>query len=480
MSITIAQRRVALEDPHNSTDSADVLNVFDALFDALVRRGADGGYLPALAESWEVSADARTWTFHLRKGVKFHSGDPVDALAVEYCLRRMARPDMGVTLGAPGVYSQYLTGADVNVPDNKTVRITTVEPLADLLDILVCGYILPPDLLARDAASFAKKPVGSGPYQIVSYSEGEEIVVRRFEGYWGDRPPHDQITWRAYAAENDRLAALKSGEVDIATRLHKATMGKLPEGLTICDYLDPTTYIYLLNTTKPPFDDPRLRKAINMAIDRPAVIANVLSGDGDPLTGFISPAHFGFDNEAAGIEFDPVAAKALLAAAGYCDGLEIELDCPTSLPDEAESLSAEISRQLLKIGINVTVHTVQDRTAYAHQVRRKEIHDLCVFDSSPISTFRVLREKIDARTNGSWWQGYHKVAVEDLLDQACETVDEPARLEIYRQCYRLLQEDPAWLYLYNHRYVTGLRGNHPDWRMPNNGILDVRSLAKSI
>ena len=101
---------------------------------------------------------------------------------------------------------------------------------------------------------------------------------------------------------------------------------------------------------------------------------------------------------------------------------------------------------------------------------------MCVFNSSPLSTFRVLAEKIDARVEGSWWLGFHNGEVETLLDEARRTTDVAAREDIYRQAYQKLQADPAWLYLYNPLRVTGLSGSHPDWRMRSDGVLDVTAL----
>jgi peptide/nickel transport system substrate-binding protein len=109
-------------------------------------------------------------------------------------------------------------------------------------------------------------------------------------------------------------------------------------------------------------------------------------------------------------------------------------------------------------------------------VRLKQIHDLCVFDSSPMSTFRVLHEKVDSRVRGSWWEGYANPAVEALIDRARRMVDDDARESLFQECYRLLQADPPWLYLYNHRRGIAVRGAHPRWAMRRDGILDVRCL----
>ena len=124
------------------------------------------------------------------------------------------------------------------------------------------------------------------------------------------------------------------------------------------------------------------------------------------------------------------------------------------------------------------MHLHPDREAYAHMVRRKEIRDLCVFDSSPMSTFRVLFEKIDARVKGAWWQGYHNPVVEALIDEGRVTPDRQARAAIFAKAYAELQRDPPWLTLYNPIRVIGLAGAHPGFTMPADGVIDAARLPK--
>jgi peptide/nickel transport system substrate-binding protein len=233
--------------------------------------------------------------------------------------------------------------------------------------------------------------------------------------------------------------------------------------------------IYLFNASRGPLADSRIRRALNLALDRPTLIADVIHGAARPLTGFVSPVHFGSVPPTDGGP-DLETARRRIREAGYADGLVIEVDCPTRLPDEAVALTAAVAEQLSAIGVSLNVHLHEDREAYAHNVRQSKVRDMCVFDSSPLSTFRVLAEKIDARVAGSWWLGFHNSDVETLLDEARRTTDIAAREAIYHQVYRTLQADPAWLYLYNPLRVTGLSGSHPDWRMRADSVLDVTTL----
>lgn len=471
--VTIAQRRATLAEPHNCTDAADELTIQHALFDTLVKRVGQG-LVPHLATGWTVGPDARCWRFRLRPGHLFHDGTPCDAAAVVASLARMARPDKGYALGAPAVWRQYLGGAHLSAPDPLTVVIELSEPLADLLDILEQGFILSPDSTAALDRGEDVAPVGGGPYRLTSRGP-DRITAARVAGHFAPGGPA-QVTWRAVPDPAERLALLLAGEVEVATLLDPATATALgAAGHTRHDYLSPVAIIYLLNAARGPLADPRLRRALSLGIDRAALIDRVLDGMARPLRGFVSPVHFGA-GDASHDPFDPDRARALIAEAGFAGGLTLSVDCPTRLPDEAERLTAALADQLAGLGImlDVTIHT--EREGYAHMVRRKEIGDMCVFDSSPMSTFRVLYEKIDARVAGSWWQGYHNAQTEALLDRGRGEADSAARAAIYAQAYGVLQDDPPWLTLYNPLLTLGLSGTQPGFAMPVDGVIDVTAL----
>ncbi|WP_406857647.1 ABC transporter substrate-binding protein [Alsobacter sp. KACC 23698] len=476
-TVTISQGRVALDDPHACTDANDILTVFGALFDTLVRRTPGGGYCPALATEWTVSEDARRYHFLLREGVVFHDGDPCEADAIRYALMRMARPDMGATLGAPGVYAQYLAGLEVEVLGRHEIALTLAQPIADLFDILAYGHVVSPRAVEAAGEDLARRAVGTGPYRLQSYLPGERIELRANPGHFDGKPTHDGIVWVKGETAAGRAEALRTGQVDIANGLPRAALSELPSSsFTTVEFLAPTALIMMFNAAEGPAGDPRVRLALNLAINRRQLVEGVLEGAGQPLHGFVSPVHYGADPNAPPFVQDLAEARRLLAEAGHPDGLTLQLYCPTRLPDEAQALADAIEAQLAPLGVRFERDIEPDRVRYANQVRLKAIHDVCVFDSSPMSVFRVLHEKVDSRVRGSWWQGYSNPAVERLIDLARVTTSNAAREELYRQCYRLLQQDPPWLYLYNHRRVIGLRGRHPDWRMRSDGVVDVRAL----
>lgn len=471
--LIVVQRRALVRDPHDCTDAADDLCILHALFDTLVKRVGQG-FVPHLAAEWEVSKDARRWVFRLRAGHLFHDGAPCDAAAVIASFRRMARPDKGYTLGAPGVWTQYLGRAAISAPDPLTVVIALPEPLADLLDILEQGFIVAPASCAALDQGGDAPPIGGGPYRLVS-RDADSITAERVAGHFASGGPAG-VTWRAVPDPAARMTCLLEGSAGIANDLDPAAaMRFAAAGLTRVDYLSPVAIIYLLNAARGPLSDARLRHALSLGVDRAVLIETVLDGMARPLRGFVSPVHFGA-GDASRDPFDRDRARALIAEAGFSQGLRLSVDCPTRLPDEAERLTAALADQLAPLGITLDVTRHTDREGYAHMVRRKEIGDMCVFDSSPMSTFRVLYEKIDARVAGSWWQGYHNARVEALLDLARAETDSATRAAIYAQAYRMLQDDPPWLTLYNPLRTLGLSGAHPEFSLPVDGVIDVTAL----
>jgi peptide/nickel transport system substrate-binding protein len=165
----------------------------------------------------------------------------------------------------------------------------------------------------------------------------------------------------------------------------------------------------------------------------------------------------------------------LLAEAGYPAGIDITVDIPTAMPDEARDLARCLVEQGAEAGIRVTVREHADRVAYAYMVRDKRIGDLCLFDSSPPSTYRVLREKFHSGVRGPWWQGYANAEVDRLIDEARGMVVAEDRTRLYRRAFNLIREDAPWLFLYAPHAAWGVSdrfaATFPDWRPGDDGII---------
>jgi peptide/nickel transport system substrate-binding protein len=201
------------------------------------------------------------------------------------------------------------------------------------------------------------------------------------------------------------------------------------------------------------------------------IIKQIKQGAATPLNGYLTPHHFGYNPETPVYPYNPEKARSLLAAAGYSDGLELVLDIPSAMPDEAPQLAQIMVEQYKRVGISVKVIEHNDRAAYSEMVREKIINDACCFDSSPRSTYRVLREKIQSTLRGPWWQGYENKEVNILIKKAEATIDDSERQKIYRQIYTIIRDDAPWIFLYRPTRYWGVRSIMKDWKLRTDGLL---------
>ncbi len=466
--VTVMQSSVSIGDPHIVSDSADRLGIIFSIYEALVKLDAEGKYKPSLAESWKVGDDDRTWTFHLRNGVTFHNGDMLCADDVVATMGRVLDPSIGGAFGTQGVFISYLGNAKIIALDSLTVRIITEEPMADLLDLLVAMPICPESELSKLPHEY----VGSGPYKVTEHNE-TRTILEAHDAYWGKAPTYREIRWIAEPNSGERVNALLNGHADIVSGIGlqgkkqivtdgRAEAPELASGLCI---------IFMFNARKGPCKDRRVRQALNYALDVDKIIAEIKNGAATPLNGYLTPHHFGYNPETPVYPYDPEKARSLLAEAGYGDGLKLVFDIPSIMPDEAPQLTRMMAEQLNQVGVSVKIIEHQDRAAYADMVRAKQIHDACCFDSSPRSTYRVLREKIQSTLRGPWWQGYDNPEVNTLIEQAAATFSDTERQKIYRQIFTLIRDDAPWIFLYRPARYWGIRSSMENWKPRSDGLL---------
>ena len=340
--------------------------------------------------------------------------------------------------------------------------------MADLLDLLVAMPISPESELHK----LPKEYCGSGPYKIAEQNR-TRTILKTHEDYWGESPRYNEIHWLAIRNQDDRVNALLEGKGDIITgiglkgkeRLEKESSMEVREqdsGLCI---------IYMCNAQKGSCTDRRVRQALNYGLDMDEIIRVIKKGAATPLSGYLTPHHFGYNPETPAYPYDPEKAKKLLAEAGYKDGLKLVFDIPSVMPNEAPKLTALMAEQYKKIGIHIQIVEHKDRAAYAEMVREKNINDACCFDSSPRSTYRVLREKIQSTLQGPWWQGYTNPEVNQLILKAQRTVNDDTRREVYQQIYTMIRDDAPWIFMYHPTNYWGVNSSLKDWKPRSDGLL---------
>jgi ABC-type transport system substrate-binding protein len=365
------------------------------------------------------------------------------------------------------VYSSYLDGAELRALDRYTVEIKTAEPMADLLDLIVDLPIVPQGALA----GLPDKAIGSGPYRLVEASD-DLVVVEAYADHWGGRPNMDELLWRGVPDPQQRVAELLAEKADIVSDLLPENCRPIHDSAEaeVVSAQSTVCAIFICNISTGVCSDRRVRKALNYALDVEELVGTIMHGAARPLNGPLTPQHFGYD-PVAPYPHDPNKAKDLLAEAGHASGIELVLDVPSTLPDEATVLAQLMAKQFARAGIKTEIREFSDRPAYAEMVRDKQMGDAACFDSSPLSTYRILREKLHSGVAGPWWQGYTNPAVDTLLDKARATCDLTQRRDLYREAYRFISDDAPWIFLYNPTLFWGVGPHAQDFAPRIEGLI---------
>src|SRR5215831_2925203 len=370
--ITLASRWL---DPAETEGIITPFMVLYALHDALVKPMPAGLNTPSLAESWTVSKDGLTYEFLLRKGIKFHNGDPVTVDDVKFTFERYK--GSGAKLLKDKV-------KDVQVVAPNRVRFVLKEPWPDFMafygtSATGAGWIVPKKYIEKVGEdAYKKAPVGAGPYKVVSFQPGIEVVLEAFPDYWRKAPSVKRLVMRSIPDESTRAAAVKTGQVDIGFLFGGAIAEELrrSSGIKIAA---PLLYgIYWLDfpdqwDAKSPWHDQRVRLAASLAIDRQAINQAEMLGLGK-LTGSFVPPSFDFALHLEPPPFDPKRAKQLMSEAGYSNGFDAgDL---TPLPPYA-SVAEAVASNLQAIGIRTRVRTME-RAAFFTAWREKKLTGLII------------------------------------------------------------------------------------------------------
>lgn len=434
--LRIAQAQVNLLQPEFTTDQPDLQSILAMVYEPLMQwRG--GRVTPGLVNSWEVRDDGRTWLLALHDNIRFHDGSPCTSEDVIQSLERMQ--EAGGSFGMGGVYSPYLEPLSFEPIGRTQLLVNSPSPSGDLVDIFAAVYVGKP----TDAA---EPPLGTGPFRPADYVEGELLRLTSVEG-----PGHDtqfsELNISQIQSATDRYGALLNNQVDLATGLE--LMPTMPEndGLTWRTSTNTLSVTGFLNGYEKPFSQPQARLAINLAVDVDAIINSVWPGLAEPAATVVSPFHFGFPDALRPHGYDPERARQLFEACDMPE--ELVLRTPLVIPDRAPQVAEKIQEQLSRIGIRVRIEEETDRPKYALDTSRKRIGHIALFDSSPLSTYRVLQEKISSQTQGLWWQGVTDRKADQLIGSAHLSVEHGQRSETYSNCLSWLHQNPHWLYLYH-------------------------------
>ena len=481
LTVAINAPILTLDPGFDGGSSGTAFNV-QAFETLLSHDAATGELLPHLATEWSVAEDGVTWTFSLREGVTFHNGNPFTAQDVVATFSRLIDPNSGLARGR-----DLRMISEMEAIDDHTVKIVTQAPSGIFLRNLSLdsASILDAETIEQFGGDMTWNANGTGPYAYASHVAEESVTLSRFDGYWGDASEAETITFRSVPEANTRLLMLESGEVDIVAEVPGFEAERLDaiDGLAI--QTAPVTFVMHvgMNTTAEPFDNPLVRRAINHAIDREAITLGLLRGLGTPATTIVAPNVFGFSDIDL-YPYDPEKAKALLAEAGYPDGLTVKFWAPQGRYFMDREVAIAVQSQLAEVGITADVQ-IFDWATYVDVVTQPQ-------DSTELTMYLlgwaatsgdiqfVLDRVFDANNlppDGWNTMFYQSEEAEALRQQIASEVDVDTRREAAHKLQEVIMTDAPWAPLYSSMQVSAFKDDISGIETMLNGALKLTNVT---
>lgn len=408
--------------PHRRAETITTM-VQSNLFEGLAGFDRDMKVVPLLAASWE-NPDLLTWQFRLRRGVVFHDGSPLTADDVVFSILR-ARDDPNSVR-----HSNCAVIAAVTRIDDYTVRLTTTRPDPVLLHRLRTVFILPRRTYERlGEEAFTRNPVGTGPYRLVNETPGDELRLAGHDAYWGGRPEFAAARFIRFQSADDVESLLRDGAADMAADIPPAAAAALSarpvKGMEIIRHRGLLIRYLGMDTRVQPFQDVRVRRAMALAVDRPALVLKLRDGYGTPANQYVSQSVFGFNPELPELAYDPDGARRLLAEAGHPDGVALTL----LLPRERRDVGEELRRQMAPAGFRIRLNALE-REAYWRAAETAPFFLMgAVSDTGDASD--IFEDMIHS-TTGSYGRDnggrFHNPELDRLIEGLSELWNRPQRL----------------------------------------------------
>ncbi|MEM7134786.1 MAG: ABC transporter substrate-binding protein [Chloroflexota bacterium] len=421
-------------------------------FETLVEFNEDMEIVPLLAESWEVSEDGRTWTFNLRQGVTFHDGTPFNAEAVKATWERFLDPEVG----AKDTRRLEPILESLEVVDEHTLNLTTFDPYPELLTNLTdvhTAIISPTAAEKYDPADFGhEEPVGTGPFKFEQWVSADRFELVRNEEYWGDKDVWaDRIVFRTIPESASLVAALEAGEIDVALGVPAEEAARLGENadLSVGTYEAFRTFMASMLVTVAPFDDVRVRHALNYAVDKEALTQFVMAGFAKPTETVLFPG-LPYRVAQEPYAYDPDKARELLAEAGYSDGFETTL-AYTPQWDKGKEMAETIAAYLQDVGVTAELLSMEAAVLSEFYRDTAEVPDRRIFmvrKSAFGVDFNLTRLFTQASFDDDNRERYFNQEVEDLLAEARFSFDEELRANNYAEVQRIVWEDAPEIFLF--------------------------------
>jgi peptide/nickel transport system substrate-binding protein len=439
---------IAVSSTINSLDPAQAqvvqtdLSAISQLYSSLVTRGPDMTLKGDLAESWKA-LDDNTWSFTLKPNVKFPDGEPLDAAAVKWNIDRVKNAD---TKARNRLWFDPIEKIEVVSPTE--IQLITSKPYPALADQLSMFFLLPPDWTKNHNP--VNEAAGTGPYDLVSFTPGDRIVLKAKSDYFGAKPAYDDVNVRMIPEAATRMAAVEAKEVDLAFDIPVADLKRLDaEDGIAAGWIDSSRMMVLkINTLKAPLDkQAAIRQALNYAIDKKAIAAAIYDGASTVSScQLLSPQYFGFNPDLKAYDYNPEKAKELLKQAGVGAGLDVELEVPLGRYLAASDIGQIIAGQLSDVGVNAKIHEMEFG-AWAKKYAGGDLGNMALTGQAwPTLDADGLLSLYHSSNPTSYFKN---AAFDAALDTARSTTDVKARLEQYKTATKIMCEEAPAVFLFS-------------------------------
>jgi len=425
----------------------------------------DGKIVPHLVERFSFSPDRKVLTLNLRKGIRFHDGTEFNAEAVKFNLERLISPELASSLA-------FLLRGRVSafeVVDSHTLRLRMPEPFAPVLAHLTHSStaIQSPAAIRRLGAGYRDNPVGTGPYKFDRWQKGQFVELVRNDEYWGKKPAIERLRFLAVPEATTRMALVETGQAHVAVRVPPQDVQRLSARPDVDVVTTPsvrTIFLYF-NHTKKPFDDVRVRKAINHAINKEEIVKFVLGGFGRASDAPISPGIFGY-TKVGSYEYNPNLARQLLAQAGFNaqNPLRFTLHSPNGRYLQDIRVAEAVQSQLRAVGVQAQIQTLEWGAYLAATNQPRERNEIqvamlgwgTVTGDADYGLFGLFHSSQHA-PNGFNRGFYTNPRLDRILEQARIATNPQARQQLYATAMQIIYNDVPWVFLHSEQQVTAIR-----------------------
>jgi peptide/nickel transport system substrate-binding protein len=399
---------------------------------------------PDLVAKDAVSKDGTVWTFDLRPGVKFHDGTPCDAEAVKYTIERMQK-------GTGNQKALFSMIKEVRVKSPTRVVIVTDGLFPALRNNLAHpdAAIVCPAADRKLGKNYGKQPVGAGPYRFGEWRTGDHLTLLRNDRYYGEKPYFEKIEFKFVADATTRVLMMDAGQADVALRLPPSDIPRLKANkrIKVAEVMGRNIY-FALNNAKFPFNDKRVRRAVNYAVDKQAICDKVLFGAAKPSHSLVEAVMYTIN--AGFYPYDPSKAKALLKEAN-ATGAKVVLLTPVNRYLLDSEVAQAVAGYLRQAGLDIEVRAVGDFPSFTDMVRRGEFNmHMLGWGGSTGDPDNALRIQLHSDNAGKIWNGgsYRNPAVDRLIEAGAKEFNLKKRAKIYADVQKMVWEDAPWLFLY--------------------------------